>query len=128
MKGCDVWFFNGVALKNKTCFKFLTILEKESKLSRTDFSDKFENVIRFLSVDGVYPRGEFWYQAISPTGHILFTGTCQPLTTTSATKYSGGVRAGTTFRGRMVPVKDKLSDKLDINFKEIKEECKSLMK
>lgn len=128
MKGCDVWFFNGVALKNKTCFKFLTVLEKESKLSRTDFSDKFENVIRFLSVDGVYPRGEFWYQAISPTGHILFTGTCQPLTTTSATRYSGGVRAGITFKGVMVPVKDKLSDKLDINFKEIKEECKSLMK
>lgn len=128
MKGCDVWFFNGVALKNKSCFKFLTILEKESKLSKTDFSDKFENVIRFLSVDGIYPRGEFWYQAISPTRHILFTGTCQPLTATFATRYSGGVRASTTFKSVMVPVKDKLSDKLDINFKEIKEECKSLMK
>lgn len=127
-KGYDVWFFNGVALRNKNCFRFLTTLEKESNLTMAEFSNKFENVIRFLSVDGIYPREGFWYQAISPTGHILFTGAYQPLTTTSTTKYSGGVRIGTTFRGIIVPIKDKLSDKLDINFKEIKEECKSLMK
>lgn len=127
-KGYDIWFFNGVALKNKNCFRFLTVLEKESKLTRIDFFNKFENVVRFLSVDGVYPRGEFWYQAISPTGHILFTGTHQPLTTTSATRYSGGTRVGITFKGIMVPIKDKLSDKLEINFKEVREECKSLMK
>lgn len=127
-KSYEIWFFNGVALKNKNCFRFLTALEKESNLTKVDFSNKFENVIRFLSVDGIYPRGEFWYQAISPTGRILFTGICQPLTTTSTTRYAGGVKAGITFKGIMVPIKDKLSEKLEINFKEIKEECKSLMK
>lgn len=127
-KGCEVWFFNGVALKNKHCYNFLTNLKKETKLSDKDFFIKFENVIRFLSVDGIYPKGDYWYQAISATGSILLTGTWQPLTSVSSTRFVGGSRIGTTYKGVKESIKSKVFDKLDINFKTIKEECKSLMK
>lgn len=127
-KGSEVWFFCGVALKNKHCYNFLTNLKKESKLNDKDFFNKFENVIRFLSVDGIYPKGDYWYQAISATGSILFTGVWQPMTTVSATRFSAGTRTGTTYKGVKESIKSKVFDKLDINFKTIKEECKSLMK
>lgn len=127
-KGSEIWFFNGVALKNKHCYNFLTALKKETRLSDKDFFLKFENVIRFLSIDGVYPRGDYWYQAISSTGSTLFTGTWQPMTSVAATRFAGGSRMGTTYKGVKEPVKSKIFDKLDINFKTIKEECKSLMK
>lgn len=127
-KDCDVWFFSGVALKNKHCYNFLTNLKKESKLSDKEFFLKFENVIRFLSVDGVYPKGDYWYLAISATGSILFTGTWQPMTSVSATRFMAGSRMGTTYKGVKESIKSKILDKLDINFKTIKEECKSLMK
>lgn len=127
-KNCDVWFFSGVALKNKHCYNFLTNLKKESKLSDKDFFFKFENVIRFLSVDGIYPKGDYWYQAVSATGSVLFTGIWQPMTSVSATRFTAGTRIGTTYKGVKEPIKSKVLDKLDINFKTIKEECKSLMK
>lgn len=128
VNGYDVWFFSGVALKNKHCFNFLTSLKKESKLSDKEFFIKFENLIRFLSVDGVYPKGDYWYQAISPTGSVLFTGTWQPMTSVTATKFTSGARIGASYKGVKESIKTKVLDKLDINFKTIKEECKSLMK
>lgn len=127
-KDCEVWFFSGVALKNKHCYNFLNNLKKESKLSDKDFFFKFENVIRFLSIDGVYPKGDYWYQAVSASGSVLFTGVWQPMTSVMTTRFSAGTRVGTSYKGVKESVKSKILDKLDINFKTIKEECKSLMK
>lgn len=127
-KTTDVWFFHGVALKNESCFKFLTSLRKESRLTEEEFCLKFENVIRFLSVDGVYPKGEYWHQAISAKCSILFNGSWQPITSVTETRYVDGVRNSSVYKGTSESLKNKVGKKLEINFKEIKEECKSLMR
>lgn len=127
-QGYEVWFFNGVALKNEHCYRFLSSLKKETKLSDDEFFKKFENVIRFLSVDRVYPRGEFWYEATSPVNYSLYTGIWTPMTTVTSHRYGGGVKIGTSYVGIKDSVKSKVSIKVDMNFKTIKEECKSLMK
>lgn len=115
-------------MKNSNCFKFLTGLRKETKLSESEFSRKFENVIRYLSVDGVFCRGDLWYKTVSPTGSILFTGTLQQLTSVTTTQFCSGMRQSTGYRRDTEPLESKFQDKLELNFKTIREECKSLMK
>lgn len=127
-RGVEVWFFNGVALKNSNCFKFLTGLKKETKLSDIEFSRKFENVIRYLSIDGVFCRGDLWYKAISPIGSTLFTGSLQQLTSVTITQFCSGIRHSTRYSRNTESLESKLPSKLELNFKTIREECKSLMK
>lgn len=124
----EVWFFNGVALKNKACYNFLTNLKKETNLSDKDFYSKFENLIRFLSIDRVYTKGDYWYEAISPVGSALFTGMIKPVGSVSSINISSGTKTSTTY-GSANPLDYLLElSKSEINFKEIKNECKSLMK
>ena len=124
----EVWFFNGVALKNKACYNFLTNLKKETNLSDKDFYSKFENLIRFLSIDRVYTKGDYWYEAISPVGSALFTGMIKPVGSVSSINISSGTKTSTTY-GSANPLDHLLElSKSEINFKEIKNECKSLMK
>jgi hypothetical protein len=125
----EIYFWKGIALKSAACFRFLIILKKESKLKDKEFDEKFNNLIRFLSIDGVYHEGESWFKAISPTKRTLFTGTLNMLTSTSGSEFFSGNR-GATYYGRTS--EDAFSEienaKLEINFKTIKEECKFLMK
>ena len=127
-KGVDVWFFNGVAMKDSNCFKFLAGLRKESKLSDSEFSKKFENVIRFLSVDGVYHKGDLWYKAISPIDSTLFTGTLQQLTSTVVMQCDTGVRECLRYGRDPEPPESKFLDTVKFDFQTIREKCKSLMK
>lgn len=126
---CDIWFFEGVALKNKDCYDFLDNLRRETKLSSKSFFYKFENVIRYLSVDGFYPIGDFWYEAVSPCNAVLFTGIYEPLTSVSSVRYLEGLQMGTSYKGNGTNLAKRLSDSnKTINFKEIREECECLMK
>lgn len=127
-KNYEMYFFNGVALKNSYCFRFLTALRKDSRLSDADFFKKFEPVIRFLSVDEIYKKDNYWYKCISPTGSILFTGTRSPLCSISTENFVGGAKVSTTYNGSYDMIGKIASNKYDINFKNVKEECKSLMK
>lgn len=125
-RAMEVYFFDGVAMKNSYCFRFLMVLLKETKLTRKAFSEKFQNVIRFLSIDEAYCKGGLWYKAITPTDSILFTGVIQALTATMKSTYENGALKSTTYGngfGEMKP-----SKKDDINFKIVKEQCESLMK
>lgn len=124
--GKDIWFFDGVALKNSVCFKFLTVLKKETKLSEKEFSTKFENVIRYLSIDGVYKKGDYWYKAISPLGSTLFTGTLHQITSTTSSTISSGAKLFASYYSGISELD--FPSKLELNFKTIREECKSLMK
>lgn len=127
-RGTDIWFFGGVALKSKSCFNFLSSLKKESNLSDRDFFYKFENVIRFLSIDATYPIDGRWFEATSPTGKHLFTGKLRPLTSATVINFAGGSRISTMYKGERESLKSRIPEKLELNFKTIKEECKSLMK
>ena len=124
--GKDIWFFDGVALKNSICFKFLTILRKEIGLSEKEFSTKFENVIRYLSIDGVYKKGDYWYKAITPLSSTLFTGILHQITSTTSSTISSGIKVSSSYYSGVSELD--FSSKLELNFKTIREECKSLMK
>lgn len=127
-KNYEVFFFNGVPLKNSYCFRFLSALRKDSRLSDADFFKKFEPVIRYLSIDEVYKKDDRWHKCISPTGSTLFTGTHQPLCSVSSGNYVAGIKMSTTYGGSYDYLQKVTSQKYDINFKAVKEECKSLMK
>ena len=127
-KNYEMYFFDGVALKNSYCFRFLTALRKDSRLSDADFFTRFEPVIRYLSVDEIYKCGDKWHKCISPTGSILFTGSLQLLCGITVRNYVAGVHVTTTYNGTYELLEKTVSKKYDINFKSIKEECKSLMK
>lgn len=125
----ELFFWDGIALKNVACFRFLTVLKKESGLENKEFNKKFKNLIRYLSIDGVYHEKETWYRATSPSKRVLFTGVLNMLTATSSIEFFAGSRRVSKY-GRdsddaFTPLK---GVKLDVNFKTIKEECKSLMK
>lgn len=123
----EVWFFNGVAMKDKSCFNFLVDLQKESKLPDAAFFSRFQNVIRFLSIDGVYKIGDTWFKAVSPTKYVVFSGVLNPLTASSYSRIINGVRMATEFATPRKTIKELLSSKCELNFKTIKEECESLM-
>lgn len=127
-RGLDVWFFDGVALKDNKCFRFLTKLKDELKLSPAEFDTRFENVIRYLSIDGIYCKGGLWHRAISPVKSELYTGTLQQLTSITIINFNNGVRGISSYSGRTKSLESKTFSKLELNFKTIKEECKSLMK
>ena len=125
----EIYFWNGVALKNIACFRFLYVLKKESNLKDKEFDKKFNNLIRFLSIDGVYYEDNLWFRATSPIRRTLFTGTLNMLTATSSIEFFAGNKR-TTYYGRTS--KEAFlgmeNTKLEVNFKTIKEECKFLMK
>lgn len=123
-----VYFFDGVALKNQHCYKFLLALRKESTLSNKEFFSKFENVIRFLSIDGLYLKDNVCYKAVTATTSLAFTGSLNPISSVSSLKFIDGKSSGTIYNGMKGRIKGYISEKLDFNFKAIKEECKSLMK
>lgn len=126
----EAYFFKGVALKSQACYRFLNVLQKESRLSDKDFCKKFANVIRFLSIDGVYYDEEEgkWYKATSPTCRVLHTGVVHPITNTSCLNIVAGSKTTTTYITDYDYIEKTLNVKVDINFKTVKSECKSLMK
>ena len=125
----EIFFWDGVALKNVACFRFLAVLKKESKLEDKEFNNKFKNLIRYLSVDGVYQEKDVWYRATSPTKRVPFTGTLNMITSTSSIEFFAGSRRTTIYGRSSDEAFSSLEEaKLDVNFKTIKEECKSLMK
>ena len=124
----EMYFFEGVALKNKYCFRFLTSLRKELRLSDADFFSKFQTVIRYLSIDGVYKKDNMWYKCTSATESSLFTGSITPLCSCSKRTYNEGLMKSSCFDGTYKYIESVCSQKHDINFKTIKEECKLLMK
>lgn len=127
-KNYEVYFFEGVPLKGVNCFRFLSTLMRDSRLATADFVKKFENVIRYLSLDGVFKKNGKWYKAISPTGSTLFTGTLQRIGTIAKTECVSGTEISSSFNGDYKYLGEVVSAKHDINFKKVREECKSLMK
>ena len=124
----EIYFYNGIALKDVYCYRFLSAFKKTTGLSDKDFMDKFQIMVRFLSVDELYCKDGIWYKATSPTGSTRYTGEYCPLTSSTKTNFVNGVRMTTSYGGITRSLDEILSKKNEINFKEIKEQCTSLMK
>lgn len=124
----EIYFWNGVLLKNSNCFNFLTSIFKKSKLSKKEFDERYANVIRFLSIDGIYEENGLYYKAISPLNSELFTGNLQMISSASTVFIKDGKMSITTY-GKTCKIDfSKLDSLVGLTFKEINEQCKSLMK
>ena len=124
--GTEIYFYQGVPLLNRNCFRFLNYLVKSLHISEKEFIVKYENLIRFLSLDKIYFKEGKWVKAISPTENVIFTGDYNPITTMQCIHICNGVRVSTTYSNKTPKITDMLKG-LDINFKSIKAICKSLM-
>lgn len=128
-KSYEVYFFLGIALRDINCFRFLAAQLKESGLSATEFYSKHKNLIRFLSIDRVYPDEGFWYIAESPTSADFFTGKFKPIGCVTTSEFVNGILCRTYYDNRDFKGLDSiLPQKEDINFKAIKELCMSSTK
>ena len=127
-KAEEMYFYDGVALKSIQCYRFLSCLKRELKLSDEDFHKKFENVIRFLSIDSVYQEDGTWYKAISATERELFTGKIRPIGCISVVQISNGKKTLIYYDYDRRSAESLQLPKVEMNFKTIREECKSLMK
>lgn len=70
----DIWFFHGVALKDKDCFKLLEDYQKKTKQTPEDFFKKHQNLIRFLSVDRLYSKNGALVLATGIYTYQVYTG------------------------------------------------------
>lgn len=93
----EIYFWNGVAIRNSACFNFLYNLRKKSGLTTTAFDIKYLVLIRYLSIDRVFSKGNQWFEAISPTEQKLFTGTLNMLTSSSSIEFVNGFRTTTKY-------------------------------
>lgn len=133
IKNCNckiVYFWRGIALKSKTCFYFLKALQKKYNLDDKTFDLKFENIIRFLSIDGIYIQNNIWVKAISPQLNIPFTGTLNMLTSRCINSYKNGIKTTSRYSNPDAEYAYDIfgNNKININFKNILKECKSMMK
>lgn len=125
----EIYFWHGIPLKGGKCFRFLSILCKETKLDKKEFTKKFQNVIRNLSLDGVYCEETKWYKATGPLLRELYSGTVQMFTGTSIMQFEKGMKLSTIYNRSDTRVFPNTKDSnIPINFQEIRKECKPLMK
>lgn len=127
----EAYFYNGVLLKNKECFECLTTMQEKHKLTTDDFYKKYWNVVRFLSYDGIFNNGGFYYEATSPDGSKLYTGSLDPITTNTSLVINNGKRGMSIYSSRNHDDTIKKFNKKTqgfINFKEVLKKCKSLKK
>lgn len=85
-----IWFFHGIAMKDKKHCAVAKLLLKKSGLNELDFLNKYENVVRFLSADGLYFKDGLLVKAISPTKCILYTGKYHMITSYYTYDYVDG--------------------------------------
>lgn len=125
-----IYFWRGIALKSKSCFCFLKALQKKYNLDDETFDLKFENIIRFLSIDGIYIQNNIWVKAISPQLSIPFTGTLNMLTSRCISSYVNGIKTVNRYSNTNDEYAYDIfgNSKININFKNILKECKSMMK
>lgn len=126
LKSLSVWFFDGVALQDASCYKFLISFRKSTGLPDFEFSKKYQTLIRYLSIDGLYTIDGAWYKAFSPTKSALYTGDFQQLTSSIMYHIISGFKKYTSYNNDLKTTDD--FNKRELNFKAIREECGSMMK
>lgn len=80
-KTYDVYFLSGIPLLSFDAFTYLNGLRIKSGLSEKDFISKYQNLIRYASLDQLYKKDNLWYKANTATESSLYTGTYRPFTT-----------------------------------------------
>ena len=75
----EVYFFAGVALRNKKYYKFLEYMRKRAKLTAKEFLEKYPNMVRFFSVDQIFSKNGKLVKATKVDRYEIYTGPYQHL-------------------------------------------------
>ena len=70
----EVYFYEGVALKNRDIYDFLQKLKKKTGLSSSEFFDRYENLIRYLSFDKLYFKNGLLVEATGIFTYHIYSG------------------------------------------------------
>ena len=73
----DIFFYQGVPLRDKRYFKFLCYLQKRAKITPEDFLKSYETIVRYFSVDRIFMRQGKYYLATKINECRLYTGPIQ---------------------------------------------------
>ena len=87
----EIWFFNGVPMREKECYRILEEYFKKTKLPLEDFFQKAQNLIRYLSLDQLYFKNGKLVQATNVYSYTLFSGMLIPLMESYKYSYKNGV-------------------------------------
>lgn len=85
-----ICFFNGIALREIKAYTFLCKAWKRSGLTLEEFTEKYQNFIRYFSYDQCYFIDDLLYHAFDPWKSKLFTGDHYPLAQAVKSKYVNG--------------------------------------
>lgn len=96
----EVWFYKGIALRDgRRAYKFIQKAQKICKLEENQFFIMYQNFIRFLSIDGIYMNGSYWYEAVEPLKRELYTGDFQQLGKNTKYSIEKGVKKINSYSG-----------------------------
>ena len=107
----DYWFFHGVPLKDKECFKLLEDYQKKTKQKVDDFTKKHQNLIRFLSIDRLYFKNGSLVMATNIFNYQIYTGVLRNLFGSYVFNYDKGKFLSRNYE--MDPVEKGLTDLLE---------------
>lgn len=121
-----IWFFYGCALDSEEAYNFLSELCSKLSMSPKAFYRKYENLVRYLSADSIYPINGIWYIALSPNEKELFTGSYNPLTSVNVSEINKGKVASIRYDYSSNSLSNR-TNLLKINFKQLEKQCKSMI-
>lgn len=78
-KTFPIAFYNGVPLRAYRYYRFLEYLQIKCKMKAAEFFEKYENVVRFFSVDQLFKKNNTWFKATYIDSYEVYTGTYQQL-------------------------------------------------
>lgn len=126
-KGTDtneVWFFQGIALRKKKYYRFLEKMCKKTRLSPETFANKYQNLVRYLSIDKLYFKDRILVEAISPTEYVPASSTLQMLGETKQKEYKNGTLYMHKFSGSFSDPFKMLDVEDNVDLNEIRKICK----
>ena len=126
-KGTDtneVWFFQGIALRKKKYYRFLEKMCKKTRLSPETFANKYQNLVRYLSIDKLYFKDRILVEAISPTEFKPASSTLQMLGETKQKEYKDGTLYMHKFNGSFSDPFKMLDVEDNVDLNEIRKICK----
>jgi hypothetical protein len=124
----EVYFWNGIFLRGKAYYTYLLVLQKKLNIDNIRFTEQYQNLIRFFSIDRIYCKDGIWYEAISPIKSQIFNGELCMLTSYTVNHIENGQRGKTTYLSKREDIFCYLDKLKKVDFNDIKEECVSLMK
>ena len=87
----QLYFFNGIALREFKAYQFLLKAWKRSKLSVNEFCIKYTDLVRYFSYDQCYFLGDVLIKTVSPWDADVFTGMYMPLAQARQYQYVKGI-------------------------------------